>query len=435
MPRASFPDCTTAASPEPAFAARVYSRGSVAPPEVDTTNARTCTPLELPAISAKALGGRDDLRIVDLRSPGEFALDSVPGAANVALFGDDERALVGTLYRRESPQVAFEAGLERVLAGVRTLVERIASFADRPLPELDLERCVRELTNGGVDALGRRLSTRLEREIPRGALVLHCWRGGLRSRSVAALLRTAGWHDVFVLDGGYRAWRRELVDALERFHPPPTYTLRGLTGVGKTLVLREIERSAPCATIDLEDLAQHRSSILGGIGLAPRSQKAFESLLGERLRRGLRGFLVVEGESRKVGDVIVPRVLWSAMESATDLELVAPLERRIEVLRNDYLAHPRALAALEAPLAFLDARLRSDERASLRELLARGEIDQLVTLLLERYYDPRYRHGEQGRTYAARFDASEPERCAREVCAWIERRERARGARDLLAAG
>jgi tRNA 2-selenouridine synthase len=153
------------------------------------------------------------------------------------------------------------------------------------------------------------------------------------------------------------------------------------------------------------------------------TQKTFERRVVERARAGFGTYVVFEGESRKVGDVIVPPTLWRAMSDATHVELVAPLERRVAVLRDDYLAHPGSVQALEEPLAFLDARLGLVEGAPcLRELLARGEIERLVSLVLERYYDPRYRHGEQGRAIAARFDASDPVRCAREVAAWIEAR-------------
>ncbi len=375
----------------------------------------------VPCVTPAQLDARGDARIVDLRSPGEYAADHLPGAHNVPLFDDDERALVGTLYRRVSPQAAFDEGRRIVTEEVRALVGRIAELAQWRLPSVDLEERVRELTSGGLEHLSKWLETRPVAELPPRALVLHCWRGGLRSRSVAALLLSIGMQRALVLHGGYQAWRGALVRELDALALPPVYTLRGLTGVGKTLVLRELERLRPRSTIDLEQLAQHRSSILGGVGLLPVTQKTFETRVVQRARAGFGAYLVVEGESRKVGDVIVPRPLWQAMTRATHLELVAPLARRVEVLRDDYLAQPGAAQALEAPLAFLDERLGLVEGSPcLRELLARGEIERLVTLVLERYYDPRYRHGEQGRRLAARFDAEDPARCAREIADWID---------------
>lgn len=375
----------------------------------------------VPSVTTAQLDARGDALIVDLRSPREYAADHLPRAHNVPLFDDDERALVGTLYRRVSPQAAFDEGRRIVTEEVRELVSRIAELARWSLPPVDLEERVRALTSGGLEHLSKWLETQPIAELPPRALVLHCWRGGLRSRSVAALLRSLGMQRALVLHGGYQAWRGALVRELDALTFPPVYTLRGGTGVGKTLVLRELERLRPRSTIDLEGLAQHRSSILGGVGLAPVTQKTFESRLVQRARAGFGACLVVEGESRKVGDVIVPRPLWQAMTRATHLELVAPMERRVEVLRDDYLAQPGAAEALAAPLAFLDERLGLVEGSPcLRELFARGEIERLVTLVLERYYDPRYRHGERGRHLAARFDAQDPARCAREIAAWID---------------
>jgi tRNA 2-selenouridine synthase len=223
--------------------------------------------------------------------------------------------------------------------------------------------------------------------------------------------------------GGYKRYRQTVLTQLEDWNAPPAFALRGLTGVGKTLVLRELERLRPGWTIDLEGLAGHRSSVLGGVGLEPCSQKSFESKLAARLARGFPGLVVFEGESRKVGDAIVPRRVWAALDGAESIELVAPRERRIDVLIDDYLAHPDHRGELEPDIAFLEARLgRRCASAKLVELLRAHRERELVELLLELYYDPLYRHSEQGRVYAISIDATDPAAAAREVATWIERR-------------
>jgi len=225
---------------------------------------------------------------------------------------------------------------------------------------------------------------------------------------------------------GYKGYRDEVRGELERFIAPETFVLRGLTGVGKTLTLRELEVVRPGWTVDLEGLAGHRSSILGAVGLAPASQKAFESRLAARLRRGLSGPLVLEGESRKVGDSILPPRLWSALSSGVSIELTAPTARRVEVLCEDYLATPERRAELRARLPFLERRLGVRAWADkLVGLLDEGRDGELAELLLEHYYDPLYRHSGASHLPAVSIDASDPARAALEVARWIEARPRA----------
>ncbi|MCY3001748.1 MAG: tRNA 2-selenouridine(34) synthase MnmH [Planctomycetota bacterium] len=376
----------------------------------------------VPAIAPRAALEARDALLLDLRAPVEFAEDHLEGALNVPLFDDVERALVGTLYARQSPEKAFETARELVLGDVGELVARIEALAGWQASERDLRAVVGELTEGGIAALERRVAPLRIPKAPERAVVLHCWRGGLRSRSVAALLRALGLERAVVIEGGYKACRAEVVSTLETFRAPQTFVLRGLTGVGKTLVLRELERLRPGWTIDLEGLAQHRSSVLGGAGLAPVKQKRFESALARRIERGLPGPLVLEGESRKVGDVIVPGPLWRALDGAGSLMLVAPLERRVDVLIADYLATPTGRDELVRGLEFLETRVDPAGREPLVRLLESGRERELVALLLERWYDPRYRHAEQGRRHLARFDSSDPAACAHAIAGWIDDR-------------
>ncbi|MEO0651668.1 MAG: tRNA 2-selenouridine(34) synthase MnmH [Planctomycetota bacterium] len=376
------------------------------------------------SIAPAALEGRRDVTVIDLRAPGEFDLDHVSGAHSVPLFDDDERALVGTLYRQRGQSEAFDAGLEITHRKIADLVARIASIAGRAHDPLeDLRAKVTELTVGGIHALETRLGPEARATLPSGALVLCCWRGGLRSQSVAALLQSLGHADAHFVEGGYKAWRAHVRAAIDTWQAPPSFTLRGLTGVGKTLVLRALEELRPGWTLDLEGLAGHRSSILGMVGLEPVNQKIFDRRLFERLRSGFPGPCVVEGESRKVGDIVLPKSVWTAVDDGVPIELVASVPRRVEVLIEDYLATGDARAELARQLPYIEARLGSRKYAGvLTGLLAEGADAELVELLLERYYDPLYRHSESGHDYQVSIDTTDPRATAEAIVAWIEAR-------------
>ncbi len=365
---------------------------------------------------------RGDATTVDLRSPAEFAEDHVPGAVNVPLFDDVERAVIGTLYRQRSPESAFEQARATTRAKIESIVRAIASAAGWDTPAGDLAERVERMTAGGLARLESELEVSEAAALPRGAVVLHCWRGGLRSRSVVALLRELGFDRAFGLAGGYKAWRGHVRAHLERWEAPPVFVLRGLTGVGKTLVLRELERLRPGWTVDLEGCAGHRSSILGMVGLEPCSQKAFETRLFARFAAGFGGPCVFEGESRKVGDAILPPRVWEALAGGCNLKLEAPTARRVDVLIADYLDREENRADLRAQLPFIEERLGPRKWAGrLVSLLDDRRERELVEILLEHYYDPLYRHSETGRSYAAAFDATDPGECAAALAAWIER--------------
>src|SRR5262245_36213359 len=256
----------------------------------------------VPMAEAAAVLDRRPRLLVDLRSPGEFAEDHLPGAVNVPLFDDLERALIGTLYARASPAAAFAEGRARTLERIGVFTRALAELAGWDLPAVDLEQRVADLTAGGMEELERAL---VPAPAPAGGdpVLAYCWRGGLRSRAVIAFLRGLGRVEVLGLEGGYRAYRRCVRARIQAWRPPPSFVLRGLTGVGKTLVLRALAERRPEWVLDLEALAGHRSSILGMVGLQPASQKLFESRLVTRLARGFGAVCVVEGESRKVGDL------------------------------------------------------------------------------------------------------------------------------------
>ncbi len=378
--------------------------------------------LAVPMVPAGAvLGGVAAVRI-DLRSPGEFEQDHLPGAVNVPLFDDVERAVIGTLYAHRAPQAAFEEGRARTQEKIGAFTARVAELAGWDAPPVDLAERVERLTAVGIARLERELVAAPCPSLPRDAVVFYCWRGGLRSRCAIAFLRGLGLDRALGIEGGYRAYRALVRARVEGWQAPPSFVLRGLTGVGKTLVLRALEGLRPGWTLDLEACAGHRSSILGGVGLRPVSQKRFESRIAERIARGFPGPCVLEGESRKVGDIVLSGGPWRALREGTALELTAPFARRVRVLIDDYLASAASRQELARALPFIEERLGERWSGALVALLETGQEERLVEILLRRYYDPLYRHSERDQRYAASFDSSDPLRAAEELARWIGER-------------
>ena len=204
------------------------------------------SPPSAPALTIEAfLAGEGP--ILDVRSPGEFARGHIPGARNLPLFDDEERSEIGTLYKQSGRRVAVQRGLERVGPRLASLAEALRQAADA----------------GG--------------EAP---LRLHCWRGGMRSGSVAWLAGTLEL-PVVLLEGGYKAWRRRVLERFER--PWPLHLLGGRTGCAKTELLLAL-RQRGVAVIDLEGRAHHRGSSFGALGLPPQpSTEHYENLLAADL--------------------------------------------------------------------------------------------------------------------------------------------------------
>lgn len=294
--------------------------------------------------------------ILDVRSPSEFDLDHVPGALCVPVLDDLERARVGTLYTRDSPFAARKVGAALVARNIARHVE--TRFLDRPRGWKPL---------------------------------VYCWRGGKRSGAMTTVLREIGW-DARQLEGGYRAWRRQVVADLDAW--PAGLRLRvlcGLTGTGKSRLLQALA-AAGAQVLHLEALAGHRGSILGDLpGLAQPSQKLFESRLWDNLRRlDLSRPVFTESESQRIGSVRVPEALMQRLRAAECLRLEAPVAVRVALLRREYhhfLANPSLLEPRLRVLAVQHGHARVEDWLG---LAGRGHWDTLVADLLERHYDPAY---------------------------------------------
>jgi tRNA 2-selenouridine synthase len=377
--------------------------------------------MRLPCLPAAALEEYPDLPWVDLRSPAEFARDHVPGALNLPLFSDEQRAIVGTLYHKESPDAAYEHGLAVV---EKRLPQLLAHLHGAPVAEEEWLPRFRGLAQDlavGQEAVQLEALTTPPKNKTIG---LYCWRGGMRSRSMAALLHQLGL-PVVLLEGGYKSYRQRVLARLEGLPARleahrPLLLLRGPTGVGKTAILAQLEAQVPGSTLCLESLARHRSSILGAVGKQPVSQALFEGRLLSRLEELAPGPVFVEGESRKVGDVILPEALYQAMEEGVQLRLGADEATRVRNLMDDYMATPGAAEEIAARLPFLEKRLGPTWTGRLGEWLAEGRAAEVTAVLLERYYDPLYAHSDRRRSWADTLQVEDADLLPR-LLAWRTR--------------
>lgn len=296
--------------------------------------------------------GFDD--IIDVRSPAEFARDHLPGAISLPVLSDAERAIVGTQYVQVDSFTARKTGAAMVARNAARHIEKV--LIDRP---------------GSWRAL------------------VYCWRGGMRSNAFATILAQIGWR-VEVLDGGYRSWRRLVVEALTMQDvTAPVVLLDGNTGSAKTELLAHL-RTQGMQVIDLEGLAHHRGSVFGHRGEQP-AQAGFDSRLALELAAlDPTRPVVIEAESAKVGDINLPARLWAAMKAAPRVVIRAPLAARADYLARAYadmVADPARLTAAIDRLRKLQPAARIAEWHTLAQT---GAYRALAASLMEHHYDPRY---------------------------------------------
>ncbi len=312
-------------------------------------------PVPLPADEVLAQLDEYD-SIIDVRSPSEFALDHLPGAINCPVLDDDERIRVGTIYKQDSPFEARKIGAALVSRNISLHLER--HFLSMP----------RDWTP-----------------------LVYCWRGGNRSGSLAHVLARIGW-PVIQLEGGYKAYRRCVVALMDE--QPQRLQFRsicGTTGSGKSRLLQYLAR-AGAQVLDLEALAAHRGSVLGGLPAEPQpSQKMFESRLWQALRSfSAQQVVYVESESKKIGDLRVPENLIQRMRASPCIRVDLSVANRVRLLIEDYPHLVSDTGLLGRQLAHL-APLHGNERIRDWMTLAdAGKTEALVEALLVEHYDPAY---------------------------------------------
>ena len=292
--------------------------------------------------------------ILDVRSPGEYAHAHIATAYSLPLFTDEQRKVVGTAYKQESKEKAIKIGLDYFGPKMRTMVEE-----------------VEELAKSGSKKI-----------------LVHCWRGGMRSGGVAWLLDLYGL-DVYQLTGGYKAYRNWVLSQFER--PYEFKILSGNTGSGKTPILHELEKSG-MQMLDLEAIANHKGSALGGINQPPQpSQEMFENLLAEKLSlKNLEEMVLLEDESQRIGNVNIPNVLWQKMKDCDLIYLQIPFDERLKYLVEEYGKLP--FDELKSAILRIQKRLGGLETKNAIQHLESQNLSGCFGILL-RYYDKWYEKG------------------------------------------
>lgn len=306
------------------------------------------------AVDAAALAKYD--AIIDVRSPGEFAEDHLPGAENMPVLDNEQRAEVGTIYVQESRFLARKIGAAHVARNIARHLE--GALSDRP---------------SGFKPL------------------IYCWRGGQRSNAMATILDQVGW-PVTLLTGGYKTYRRAVQTRLYDETPDfKVILLDGYTGSAKTDILQRLTGHG-VQTLDLEGLARHRGSLFGALANEPQpSQKMFESqLLAALDTLDPSRPVVVEAESSKIGQIMTPPLLWKAMQVAPRIEIRAPLAERARYLVSAYRDIIEDRVNLEAAFSRLPVYPGQKRLTDWRSLADEGAFEDLAEALMEHHYDPAY---------------------------------------------
>ena len=293
--------------------------------------------------------------VLDVRSPGEYNHAHIPGAHSLPLFTDEERKIVGTTYKQVSREDAIKSGLDFFGVKMRGMVE----FAE-------------QLLKKSKDK----------------TILVHCWRGGMRSSAVAWLLDLYGFN-VYLLEGGYKAFRNWV---LARFLEDYNFKIiGGYTGSGKTLVLQELRRKG-YNTIDIEGIAVHKGSAFGGLDKLPQpSAEMFENILAIQLyqltQKEQSAEIWVEDESQRVGDINMPIELWKQFRFKPLYFLDIPFEKRLEYIVKDYGRHTKE--SLINAIVRIQKRLGGLETKTSINCLLENDLRGCFEVLLK-YYDKHY---------------------------------------------
>jgi tRNA 2-selenouridine synthase len=300
----------------------------------------------------QALHQLAEIPLLDARTPAEFEEAHIPGAHNLPLFNNEERAEIGTLYKQVDPRTALLRGLELVGPKMRQLVEQ-------------------------SDAICKE-----------GRVMLHCWRGGQRSGSLGWLLELSGY-EVQIIKGGYKAYRRFVQQQLDDL-AITIHIVGGPTGTGKTEVLHELARQGE-QVIDLEGLANHKGSSFGALGESPQpSVTHFENMLYQKLTQlDLSRRVWLEDESRMIGHVCLPEGLWQQMANAPIHRLDVSLDARLDRLVAMYAQHGQE--DLKAAFERIGKRLGGQRLKKAIHALETGNYKEAARLALA-YYDKAYHH-------------------------------------------
>jgi tRNA 2-selenouridine synthase len=293
--------------------------------------------------------------IIDVRSPAEFNEDHIPGSINLPVLTDEQRHEVGLKHKVDG---AFAGSL----LGAPLVARNIAHY----------------------------LETELAQRPRQWKPLIYCWRGGQRSNSLATILARVGWH-THILEGGYKAYRRFIIEHLSAPSKFQYIVLAGRTGTAKSLILQALAKRGE-QVLDLEELAKHKGSVLGDLpNIEQPSQKQFESLLFATLNKfDLSRPVYVEAESKKVGKVHIPDTLMENIRNGAVITINAPLTWRVDYLLRDYDSFVKNSAMLFGQIDCLVGLHGKDKIASWKQQASLANWHGFVSGLLSEHYDPAY---------------------------------------------
>ena len=298
--------------------------------------------------------------VIDVRSPSEYAYAHIPNAQSMPLFTDEERKVVGTAYKQLSRENAIKFGLDYFGPNMRKMVERV------------------ELLSKVSDSQPHTSKK----------ILVHCWRGGMRSGAVSWLLNLYGFQ-VFTLEGGYKGYRNYILQQFER--PFNFKIIGGFTGSGKTPLLYGLQKNKQ-EIIDLEGIANHKGSALGGIGQEPQpSQEMFENLLGTELAKYDETTpIFLEDESQRIGNMQIPMAMWHNMRKSVVYFMDIPFEERLDYLTAEYGKQNKT--DLVNAIMRIQKRLGGLETKNAINYLLENNFKESFRILLK-YYDKWYEKG------------------------------------------
>ena len=302
--------------------------------------------------------------IIDVRSPAEYEHAHIPGALNLPLFDNDERAMIGTTYKKQSREAAIKAGLPLFGNKMLPMIETVESWM---------------------------AAAQKENHLTKPTLYVHCWRGGMRSAAVAWLLDLYGYK-VIQLTGGYKAYRNWVLEQFTIAYP--LKVLGGYTGSGKTEILHALQEKN-YSVIDLEGLAHHKGSAFGAIGqLAQPSQEMFENILAKKLWEVNKNKkpIWIEDESQRIGTVLIPTPLFHLMRNSTCYFMTIPFEQRLLFILEGYGKFDQQ-SLIEATER-IQKRLGGLETKNAVAHIMQGELKEAFSILLK-YYDKWYEKNAQ----------------------------------------
>jgi tRNA 2-selenouridine synthase len=301
--------------------------------------------------------------LIDVRSPSEYNHAHIPGAISLPLLSDEERKVVGTLYKQQSRELAIKKGLDFFGVKMRKMVEEIETLIKH------------------------------KHESKVNTLVIHCWRGGMRSATVAWLFDLYGFK-VYTIEGGYKKYRHWVIEKFNQHYP--IEIIGGYTGSAKTEIIQSLKLVGE-QTIDLEGLANHKGSAFGAIGMPVQpSQEMFENLLATELSKykEVKTTIWVEDESQRIGLVNIPQPLWNQLRTKQVYFFDIPFEKRLNYLVLTYGVLPKD--KLNAAILRIQKRLGGLETKNSVQFLENDEIHNCFNILLK-YYDKLYIKGLQNR--------------------------------------